>query len=76
MGIQGLGALAADDGAELLQTADDLPLSAVGCRPVVVDFYDFARRVLLCHNTIRVVVGIPIALRVPELGRAGIMTVA
>ena len=67
---------AADNGSEFLQSAGDLPFDTVGGRAVVVDIRYSIGWILLCDNTVRVIMGISIALRVTELGRTGVMAIA
>src|SRR5690242_10304690 len=72
----GRSAGAADDGPQLLHPGRDLALGPVGRRPVVVDTHDFVGRILLGHNAVRVVMGIPVADGVAQLLRARVVPVA
>ena len=75
--VSALGlARASDNGSEFLQATRNLAFGTVGCRSVVVDIRNCIGWILLCHNAVRVIMGISIALRVTELGRAGVMAIA
>ena len=59
----------------LSSRAADLPLSAAAGRPVVVDADQLVGRILLRHNTIRVVMGVFVALRIAQRRGARIVAV-
>ena len=61
---------AADDPAQLGQPLCDVPLGAVPAGLVVVPPDQLVRRVLLGQYAIGLVVRVPVALGVTELGRA------
>src|SRR3954462_13243220 len=66
-----ISALLADDGAQLVESGDDLTLRAVVGRLVIVDTDEFVGRILLRHNTIRVVVAVFVADGIAHVGRTG-----